>query len=144
MDVLTSETCWTLNNEIIKQVTSSWSFFIQLKSTTFPSPGRLMWGLFFTPQKPYSGSGCLTVEVSRSCTNAPLPGRTPPEEGSACCRDKTQYSDRQTYMRLVGFEPPIPVSEWPQTCVLDGTATEIGHVDFSKYIIRGISTCSVV
>ena len=29
MDVLTSETCWTLNNEIIKQVTSSWSLFIQ-------------------------------------------------------------------------------------------------------------------
>jgi len=29
-DVLTSETCWALNNEIIKQVTSSWSLFIQL------------------------------------------------------------------------------------------------------------------
>ena len=27
MDVLTSETCWALNNEIIKQVTSSWSLF---------------------------------------------------------------------------------------------------------------------
>jgi len=30
MDVLTSETRWALNNEIIKQVTSSWSLFIQL------------------------------------------------------------------------------------------------------------------
>jgi len=30
MVVLTSETCWALNNEIIKQVTSSWSIFIQL------------------------------------------------------------------------------------------------------------------
>ena len=30
MDVITSETCWPLNNEIIKQVTSSWSIFIQL------------------------------------------------------------------------------------------------------------------
>jgi len=29
MDVLTSETCWALNNEIKKQVTSSWSLFIQ-------------------------------------------------------------------------------------------------------------------
>jgi len=29
MDVLTSETCWAVNNEIIKQVTSSWSLFIQ-------------------------------------------------------------------------------------------------------------------
>jgi len=32
MDVLTSETCWALNNEIIKQVTSSWSLSIQLVS----------------------------------------------------------------------------------------------------------------
>ena len=30
MDVLTFETCWTLNSEIIKQVTSSWSIFVQL------------------------------------------------------------------------------------------------------------------
>jgi len=30
MDVLTSETCWALNKEIIKQVTSSWSLFTQL------------------------------------------------------------------------------------------------------------------
>ena len=30
MDELTSETCWALNNEIIKQVTSSWSLFIRL------------------------------------------------------------------------------------------------------------------
>jgi len=30
MDVLTSETYCALNNEITKQVTSSWSLFIQL------------------------------------------------------------------------------------------------------------------
>jgi len=30
MDVLTSETCWAWNNEIKKQVTSSWSIFIQI------------------------------------------------------------------------------------------------------------------
>ena len=30
MAVLTSETCWALNTEIIKQVTSSWSLFIQI------------------------------------------------------------------------------------------------------------------
>ena len=30
MDVLTSETCWAINKEIIKQVTSSWSLFTQL------------------------------------------------------------------------------------------------------------------
>ena len=33
-DVLTSETCWALNNEIIKQVISSWSLFIQLNLLT--------------------------------------------------------------------------------------------------------------
>jgi len=31
MDVLTSEACWALNKEIIKQVTSSWSLFTQLQ-----------------------------------------------------------------------------------------------------------------
>jgi hypothetical protein len=30
MDVLTSETCWAVNGEIIKRVTLSWSIFIQL------------------------------------------------------------------------------------------------------------------
>jgi len=30
MDLLTSEICWALNNEIIKQVTSSWSLYIEL------------------------------------------------------------------------------------------------------------------
>ena len=29
MDVLTFETCWAVNSEMIKQVTSSWSIFIQ-------------------------------------------------------------------------------------------------------------------
>jgi len=46
MDVLISETCWAVNNEIMKQVTWSWSLFIQLLmkklqfqtvSTTFSS-----------------------------------------------------------------------------------------------------------
>jgi len=35
IDVLTSETCWALNDEIIKQVTSSWSLFIQLSNSLF-------------------------------------------------------------------------------------------------------------
>ena len=32
MDVLTFETCLAVNSETIKQVTSSWYFFIQLSS----------------------------------------------------------------------------------------------------------------
>jgi len=35
MDVLTSETCWAVNNEIRKQVTSSLSLFIQLWNLIF-------------------------------------------------------------------------------------------------------------
>jgi hypothetical protein len=35
MDVLTFETCWAVNSEIIKQVTSSWSIFIQLWMLSF-------------------------------------------------------------------------------------------------------------
>jgi len=35
MDVLTSETCWALYKEIIKQVTSSWSLFTQLVACIF-------------------------------------------------------------------------------------------------------------
>jgi len=35
MDVLTSGTCWALYEEIIKQVTSSWSLFTQLSIDNF-------------------------------------------------------------------------------------------------------------
>jgi len=38
MGVLTSETCWALNNGIKKQVTSSWSLFIQLLTRFFTLP----------------------------------------------------------------------------------------------------------
>jgi len=104
MDVLTFETCWTLNNEIIKQVTSSWSTFIQnfdnlkmhfggsnFKTTSHfcnivTSPELVTWPMSFKPsvvnlkqllsspppffcgQKPNSGLGRLTVEISRSHT----------------------------------------------------------------------------
>ena len=41
-DVNTSETCWALNNEIIKQVTSSWSLFIQHVSVfSLSNTGRI-------------------------------------------------------------------------------------------------------
>ena len=42
MDVLTSETCWALNNEIIKQVTPSWSLFIQLVKCNVGQTGQYM------------------------------------------------------------------------------------------------------
>jgi len=39
MDVLTFETCWALNSEIINQVSSSWSIFIQLCRSVFSNVG---------------------------------------------------------------------------------------------------------
>jgi len=48
MDVLTSETCWALNNEIMKQVTSSWSLFIQ-QSIYYSASSRSMFRVPTTP-----------------------------------------------------------------------------------------------
>jgi len=45
MDVLKFETCWALNNEIIKQLTSSWSIFIQ---PTTSLHWALLWAIEFT------------------------------------------------------------------------------------------------
>jgi len=56
MDVLTSETCWALNSEIIKQVTSSWSLFIQLQIELFDWEAYLVSQSFVVP--------LLTVEQS--------------------------------------------------------------------------------
>ena len=62
MDVLTSETCWALNNEIIKQVTSSWSLFIQLCCTYLHSTQN---GHYF--------SECVSLYVNRTpCGNNQL------------------------------------------------------------------------
>jgi len=56
--------------------------------------------------------------------------RTPLDEWSACRRDldvTTHNSQkRQTSVPLVGFEPTIPASEYPQTHALDRVATGIG------------------
>ena len=52
MGVLTFETCWAVNGEIIKRVTSSWSFFIQLFIFLFSHAvvicsGPAIWFSFF-------------------------------------------------------------------------------------------------
>ena len=39
MDVRTFETCWAVNSEIIKRVTSSWSIFIQQQDVHYISKG---------------------------------------------------------------------------------------------------------
>jgi len=51
MDVLTSETCWAVNNEIKKQVASSWSLFIQPEILAL---NRLIWNQFSSRNKTFA------------------------------------------------------------------------------------------
>jgi hypothetical protein len=56
MDVRTFETCWAVNTEIIKQVTSSWSIFIQQsfslhKDTTPHQPNHSVTPTHIEPEK---------------------------------------------------------------------------------------------
>jgi len=60
MDVLTSETCWTLNNEIIKQVTSSLSLFIQLSFYYISVGSSTCFGCWH----PSSGAGTAVITAS--------------------------------------------------------------------------------
>jgi hypothetical protein len=70
-------------------------------------------------------------------------GRTPLEEGSACCRGLylTTYNihKRQTSMPPARFEPAIPPSEGPQIYALDRAVTGIGQL----YLFIGIKTIIV-
>jgi hypothetical protein len=84
-------------------------------------------------REPLGGLGRLifrgfTITLFRHTTF----GRTPLDEEPARRRDLylTTHNThkRQTSMPLVGFEPMILVSEWPQTHTLDRTATGIGEV----------------
>jgi len=45
--------------------------------------------------------------------------------------DNTQHS-YQTSMTPAGFEPTIPVSEWPQTYALDRATSRIGEIQDFK------------
>jgi len=72
IDVLTSETCWALNNEIIKQVTSSWSLFIQryiiiIFSKTYYVIIRFLSWICWTTQyfvpSPYSLHNCWRISI---------------------------------------------------------------------------------
>ena len=57
MDIVTFEICWVVNSEIIKQVTSSWSVFIQLssfslhKDTTPPQPNHTLTPTHIEPEQ---------------------------------------------------------------------------------------------
>jgi len=61
MDVLTFETCWAVNGEIIERVTSSWSIFIQTHNRWVASTAdRLHWILTLSDEKSKYGHNVIT------------------------------------------------------------------------------------
>jgi len=67
MDVLTFETCWAVNGELVKRVTSSWSIFIQIKNmhVEFTSVYyKLYYGLY------YKGNPLFPNTVFRTFKNS--------------------------------------------------------------------------
>ena len=77
MDVLTSETCWALNKEIIKQATSSWSLFTQLMNVNLYFNFKLskrIGGFFFSPL--YTRHECTVLNGrKRNVVNAQTRGK---------------------------------------------------------------------
>jgi len=59
-------------------------------------------------------------------------GRTPLDEGSACC-DNTQHSNETDGHTPSEFEPAVPVNERSQTHDLDSAATATGKYNFSQF-----------
>jgi len=74
-DVLTSETCWAVNDEIIKQMTSSWSLFIQLSNDARSNKHkiivlhsieiwrRIVWETYYIEPSAYWNSFCVISAV---------------------------------------------------------------------------------
>jgi len=71
MDVLTSETCWALNNEIKKQVTSIWSLFIQIRSLLHRGGILKSWAF------PVRCSHCLLSLPFNLCLSYHIPRNIP-------------------------------------------------------------------
>jgi hypothetical protein len=67
-------------------------------------------------------------------THTHIPGRTPLNESTACCRSHYLYNElkRRTPLPLAGFEPAILEIELPQTGSLDRTANGIGSVEYTR------------
>ena len=104
MDVLTFETCWALNIQIIKQVTSSWSIFIQrcISFTNRPweiSGFRHKLRENFTLLGYEAGSGDISLPTFRENLSGPIfKGQESNDVPSwnHCCRAKaisTAYSE---------------------------------------------------
>ena len=84
----------------------------------------------FLVQQPPVGRGPSFTRFLDHTKRRTTVGRTPLDEWSARRRDLylTTHNthNRQTSMFPTGFEPTIPASKRPQTCVIDRAATGIG------------------
>ena len=69
MDVLTFETCWAVNSETIKQVTSSWSIFIQLSVALYLSHNEFRREINLTWES-YVNYLNIPQAVSHTCASA--------------------------------------------------------------------------
>jgi hypothetical protein len=102
------------------------------KSHWFPTILRCVL-LFFpwldNPREPKNYFQCWGFEITLKQTTV---GRTSPDRRSAYRRElyvtTHNIHKKQTSMPTARIEPGIPASEWPQTHVLDSTATGIGCI----------------
>jgi len=67
MDVLTFEICWAVNGEIIKQVTSSWSIFIQLWLNYIEQMIPELSGAWYTIRLMVYISNITTLKINLLC-----------------------------------------------------------------------------
>jgi hypothetical protein len=114
----------------------------------FSTKWSLKYSFFPMAQQPLGGQGLLsfrgfTITHFRHTTLC----RTPLDEWSARRRDLylTTHNTykRQTSMLPAGFEPTIPVSERPQTHVLDRVATGIGLIYVTYVLSSEFVACYV-
>jgi hypothetical protein len=105
--------------------------------------------IYFFPitRQPLGGLGRLIFRGFTITLRHTTLGRTPLDEWPARSTDlyltTHNIHNRQTSMPPVGFEPIIPVSERPQTHVLDRTATGIGLMT-SMLILMNYICCLLI
>jgi hypothetical protein len=73
------------------------SVFLLHKLTVLQKCAILSVFLFSVAQRPNSGRGCVTGEISLSNTHEHITGRSPPNDLSACCRGCYLHNTQQTH-----------------------------------------------
>ena len=108
MDILTSETCWALNNEIIKQVTSSWSLFKDSLQWVKRHTSFLTRTLFLGNRKWDANSSQKHRQVSSTCTRSIMPHLAHKLAGDCRQRNGTHSVDATSMPVVVTSERRCP------------------------------------